>query len=68
MVRNILAELPNTTITVMISWVSNGKASVLAPKQLQAWYTEVRHWEELVDFIDKIDGLKELYLLQRMLK
>jgi len=21
--------------------------------ELQAWYTDVRHWEELIDFIEK---------------
>jgi len=37
----------------MIHRVSIGKDMVIAPKQLQACYTDVRHWEELVDFIDK---------------
>jgi hypothetical protein len=32
-VGSILPELPNTTCTVMICWVSNGKDFVLAPKQ-----------------------------------
>jgi len=41
--RSNLPELPNTTFTVMIHWVSNGKDMVLAPKQLQASYTDVRH-------------------------
>jgi hypothetical protein len=54
MARRTLPELPYTTFTVMIHWVSNGKDMVLAPKQCQAWNTDVRHWEELVDFIDKM--------------
>ena len=66
--RSNLRELPNTTFTVMISWVSNGKDMVLAPKQLQASYTDVRHWEELVDFIDKNGGPKEPYVLKSMFK
>jgi hypothetical protein len=66
--RSNLPELPNTTFTVMISWVSNGKDMVLAPKQLQASYTDVRHWEELVDFIDKNGGPKEPYVLKSMFK
>jgi len=41
--RSKLPELPNTTFTVMIHWVSNGKDMVLASKQLQASYTDVRH-------------------------
>jgi len=68
MVRSNLPEMPNTTFTVMIHWVSNGKDMVLAPKQLQALYTDVRHWEELVDFIDKNSGLKEPYILTSMFK
>ena len=61
-------ELPNTMFTVMIHWVSNGKDMVLAPKQLQASYTDVRHWEKLVDFIDKNGGPKEPYILTSMFK
>ena len=41
---------------------------VLAPKQLQASYTDVRHWEELVDFINKISGPKEPYIFTSMFK
>jgi len=67
-VRSNLPELPNTTFTVMIHWVSNGKDVVLAPKQLQASYTDVRHWEELVDFIDKNGGPKEPDILSSMFK
>jgi hypothetical protein len=52
----------------MIHWVSNGKDMVLAPKQLQASYTDVRHWEELVDFIDKNGSQKKPYILRSMFK
>jgi hypothetical protein len=41
-VRSNLPELPNITCTVMIHLVLNGKDMVLAPKQLQASYTDVR--------------------------
>jgi len=58
-VRSNLPELPNTTFTVMIHWVWNGKDMVLASKQLQASYTDVRHWEELGDFINKNGSPKE---------
>ena len=66
--RSTLPELPNTTFMVVISWVSNGKAMVLAPKQLQASYTDVRNWEELIDFIDKNGGPKEPYIMTSMFK
>jgi len=66
--RSKLTELPNTTFSVMIHWVSNGKDMVPAPKQLQASYTDVRHWEELVDFVDKNGGLKEPHILRSMFK
>ena len=52
----------------MIHWMSNGKDMVLAPKQLNASYTDVRHWEELIDFINKYDCLKEPYILRSMFK
>jgi len=54
--------------TVMICWVLNGKYVILAPKQLQALYTDVRHWEELVGFIDKYSGLKEPCIFTSILK
>jgi len=63
-----LPELPITMCTVMIHWVSNGKDMVPAPKQLQASYTDVRRWEELVDFIHNNGGPKELYILTLMFK
>jgi hypothetical protein len=66
--RSNLPELPNTTFTVMIHWVSHGKDMVLAPKQLQAVYTDEMHWVELVDFIDKNGGHKEPYNLRSMFK
>ena len=68
MSRSNLPELPNTTFTVMIHWVSNCKDMVLAAKQPQASYSDVRHWEELVDFIDKNRGPKQPYILPSMFK
>ena len=41
---------------------------VLAPKQLQASYTDVRHSELPLDFIDKNGGQKEPYILTSMFK
>jgi len=53
---------------VVISWVSNGQDMVLAPKHLQASYTDVRHREEQIDFIDKNRGQKEPYNMTSMFK
>jgi hypothetical protein len=36
--------------------------------QLQASYTDVRHWEELIDFIEKNCGPKEPYCLTALYK
>jgi len=36
---------------VVIRWLLNGEDMVLAPKWLQASYTDVRHRQELIDFI-----------------
>ena len=66
--RSNLPELPNTTFTNMIHCVSNGKDMVLAPKQLQASYTDERHWKGLIDFIDKHGGPKEPYIFTSMFK
>jgi hypothetical protein len=52
----------------MIHWLSNGKDIVLASKQHQASCTNARHWEELVDFIDKDGGPKEPYIVRSMFK
>jgi hypothetical protein len=61
--RSKLPELPNSTFMVMICRVSNGKDIILSPNQLQAAYTDVRHWEELIDFINKNRRPKEPYTL-----
>jgi hypothetical protein len=66
--RSNIPELANTTFTLMISWVSNGKDMVLAPKQLQSSYTIVRHKGELVDFMHKDSSPEEPYILKAMFK
>jgi hypothetical protein len=48
--------------------VSNGKDIILAPKQIQAPYTDVMHWEELIDFIDKNADPKEPYSMTSLFK
>jgi len=66
--RSNLPEMRITTFTVVIHCVSNGKDFALAPKQLQASYTDVRHWGELFDFIDKNGSPKAPYLLTSKFK
>jgi len=61
--KSNLPELPNSMYMVVICWVSNAKDIVLSPNQLQAAYTDVRHWEELIDFINKNRRPKEPYTL-----
>jgi hypothetical protein len=63
-----LPEMPNTTFMVVICRVSNGKDIVLSPNQLQAAYTDVRHWEELIEFINKNGRPKEPYTLTSTFK
>jgi len=53
---------------VVISWLWNGKDFSLSPKQLLALYTDVRHWDELVEFMDENGGPKEPYILTSMFK
>jgi hypothetical protein len=53
---------------LMIHWVSNAQDVVLPPKQLEASYTDVRHWDELVDFIDNNGGSKEPFIPRSMFK
>jgi hypothetical protein len=53
---------------VVICSVSKGSDIVLFPTQLQATYTDVRQWEELMDFINKNKHLKEPYTLTSRVK
>jgi hypothetical protein len=41
---------------------------IQAAKPLQALYTDVRYWEELVDSINQNGGLKEPYVLTSRFK
>jgi hypothetical protein len=66
--RSNLPQFPNTMFTVMIHWVLNGKDFIRAPKQLQVSYTDMRHWEEVVDSINKNGGPKEPYILRSRFK
>ena len=66
--RSNLPELPNTMFMVVIHQVSKGNDMVLSPNQLPASYTDVRHWEEVIDFIDINGGPKEPYIVISMFK
>jgi len=63
MVSSNLQEFPNITFTVTTRSMSNDKYEVLTAKQLHASCTNVTHWDELVNFIDKNGGLKEPFIL-----
>jgi len=53
---------------VVIRRVPNGNNYPTSIMQFQAPYTDVRHWEELIDFIEKNCGPKELYCLTALYK
>ena len=58
-----IPELPNTTFMVVIRRVSNDTNDQTSSIQRQASYTDVRRWEELIDFIEKNCCPKEPYFL-----
>jgi len=62
-VRGNIPELSNTSFMVMIRCVQNGNNDQSSSMQLRASYTDVRCWEELIDFIEQICGPKEPYCL-----
>jgi hypothetical protein len=66
--RGNLLELPNTTFMVVIRRVPNGDNDQTSSMQLQASYTDVRHWEELIDFIEQNCSPKEPYSLTAIYK
>ena len=53
---------------VVIRREPNGNKDLKSSMQLQALYTDVRHGEELIDFIEHDCGLKEPYCLTAILK
>jgi hypothetical protein len=44
-------ELPNSTFMFVIRQVPNGNNVPTLHAQLQALYTPVKHWEELIDLV-----------------
>ena len=61
-------ELPNTTFMVVICRVPNVNNDKTSSNQLQALNKDVRHWEELIDFIEQNCCLKEQYCLTAIYK
>jgi len=56
-----LPEIPNTTFIIVIRRVPNGNNDQTSSNQLQVSFTDVRHWEELIDFIEQNCSPKEPY-------
>jgi hypothetical protein len=46
----------------------NGNNDQISSNQFQASFTDVSHWEELIDFIKKICSPKEPYCLMAIYK
>jgi len=46
---------------VVIRQVLNGNNDQTSSNQIQASYTEMKHWEELIDFVEIDCGPKEPY-------
>ena len=63
-----LPELPNTTSMVVICRMRNGNNDQTSSNQFQASYPDVRHWEELIAFIETKCSLKEPYCLMAIYK
>jgi hypothetical protein len=61
--RGNVPELRNSTFMVVIRRVPNGNNDPTSSMQFQASYTDVRHWEELIEFIEKNCGPKGPYCL-----
>lgn len=63
-----LPELPHIRFHIVIGQLSNPYDIVQFPNQLPTLYTNVKHWEELIDFIHNNGGQKEVYTLTLMFK
>ena len=66
--RSNIPEMPNTIFMVVICQVPNGNNDQTSSRQLWALYTDVRHWEELINFIEKNCTQKEQYCLTALYK
>jgi len=59
--RGNLPDLLNATFIVVIRQVPNGNNDQTSSMHLQGSYTDVRHWEELIDFIEQNCSPKQPY-------
>lgn len=66
--RSNLLKLHHTQFIVVIHWVLNVKEIYISSKQLHMIYTDVRHWEELIDFIHSNARMIEPYIQTLMCK
>jgi len=66
--RGNLSELLNTTFMIVIRRVPNGNNDHTFSNQLRASYTDVRHWDQLIDFIKQNCSPKEPDCLTAMYK
>jgi len=66
--RGNVPKLSNLTFMVMICRVPNGNNHPTSSMQFQASYTDVRHCEELIDFIEKNCSPNEPYGLTALYK
>jgi len=63
-----LPELPTTTSVIVICGMSKGNDIAISAKPLEASFTDARHWEAMIDFIDKNESPKKPYSLMLMFK
>jgi hypothetical protein len=54
-----LPEFPNTTFIVLILQVPNSNNDRTSSMKLKTFYTVVRYWEELINYITQNCGPKE---------
>jgi hypothetical protein len=66
--RGNVPELANTTFIVVIRQVPNNNNNPTSTLQFQPSYTDVRHWEKLIDFIDKNCSPTEPYCMTVLYK
>jgi len=66
--RGNIPELPHTSSMVVILRVPNGDNDPTSCVQFQAWYTDVSHWEKLIDFNEINCNPKEPYCLTALYK
>ena len=67
-VKGNIPEMPNTMFVAVIHRVPDGNNIQTFSNQVQSSYTGVRHWEEIIAFIEKYCCTKEPYHLTALYK